>query len=214
MIKLPPIPMRMVDLPRDERGYPVPWFVAWKDGAPEFRCTEQEKIIQAVRDRLCWVCGKPHDRLATYVIGPMCAVNRTSAEPPSHRLCAEFSAVACPFLSRPKAKRREAGMPPPEERAEVPGIALMRNPGVTLLWTCDKITIFPVGNGFLFELADPKSVQFYAEGRLATRAEIMESIETGLPALQKIAAQEGRKALQALARAVNRAMRLLPKEAA
>lgn len=32
MISLPPIPDAIAKLPRDERGYPVPWFVPWIDG--------------------------------------------------------------------------------------------------------------------------------------------------------------------------------------
>jgi len=31
---LPSLPLAMRGLPRDHRGYPVPWFVAWVDGKP------------------------------------------------------------------------------------------------------------------------------------------------------------------------------------
>jgi hypothetical protein len=47
----------MSDLPVDERGFPVPWFVAWFDGKPEFRAMDGLKWIRAVREHLCWVCG-------------------------------------------------------------------------------------------------------------------------------------------------------------
>jgi hypothetical protein len=30
-----PVPAHMAGLPRDERGYIVPWFVAWHDGRPQ-----------------------------------------------------------------------------------------------------------------------------------------------------------------------------------
>jgi hypothetical protein len=30
-----PVPQHMAGLPRDERGYIVPWFVAWHDGRPQ-----------------------------------------------------------------------------------------------------------------------------------------------------------------------------------
>lgn len=47
------LPARMRDLPIDDRGYPVPWFVAWVDGKPEFRAMDQEKFIRALREKLC-----------------------------------------------------------------------------------------------------------------------------------------------------------------
>jgi hypothetical protein len=35
----------------------------------------------------------------SFVVGPMCGINRNSAEPPSHKECAQWSARNCPFLS-------------------------------------------------------------------------------------------------------------------
>ena len=34
-------------------------------------------------------------------------MNRTSAEPPSHRDCAEFAVKACPFLTQRELTRRK-----------------------------------------------------------------------------------------------------------
>src|SRR5262245_54991717 len=109
---LPPLPSRIAGLPIDpERGYPVPWFVAWHDGKPEFRTADGRKFRQAIRDRLCWVCGQPLGRHLVFVIGPMCTVNRVTVEPPCHLDCAEFSVRACPFLSKPQMTRRENDLP-------------------------------------------------------------------------------------------------------
>jgi len=96
---LPPLPSRMQTLKLDHRGYPVPWFVAWIDGKPDFRVMDGKKMNQAVRFKKCWVCGSPLGRRFTFCIGPMCAINRTIGEPPSHHECVDFSARACPFLS-------------------------------------------------------------------------------------------------------------------
>ena len=61
------LPLRLRKLPLDPRGYPVPWFVAWVDGVPEFRAVDGRKFVQAVRAKLCWVCGEPLGRwLATW----------------------------------------------------------------------------------------------------------------------------------------------------
>ena len=82
------LPMRMRSLSIDERGFPIPWFVAYKDGKPEFRAMDGEKFVRALRGKLCWVCGQKLGVTMAFVAGPMCGINRTSAEPPSHRDCA------------------------------------------------------------------------------------------------------------------------------
>lgn len=96
--ELPPMPPRVAQLPLDpDRGYPVPWFAAWFDadgqpcergqGKPDYRVVHPEDVRDAHRFELCWICGGRRGAFATFVIGPMCAVNRTSAEPPSHLDC-------------------------------------------------------------------------------------------------------------------------------
>jgi hypothetical protein len=128
---LPPLPPRMQHLPIDARGFPVPFFVAWIDGVPDHRIADPKKFELAVRFRRCWVCGEQMGRFCAYVIGPMCAVNRVSADPPMHRECAEYSVRVCPFLTRPHARRRTDAL---TENGESRGIPILRNPGVALLW--------------------------------------------------------------------------------
>lgn len=179
----PDLPGRMRCLPVDHRGFPVPWFVAWPDGAPSFPVADGRKFMLAHRKGLCWVCGQPLGRVKTFVIGPMCAVNRTSSEPPSHLECARFSARNCPFLTRPRMKRvGEKNLP---HGYEVPaGTMIARNPGVTLVWQTLRYSVWDDGRGgMLFDIGKPHSVEWFAEGRAATREEVMRSIETGLPLL-------------------------------
>jgi len=97
----------MRSLPLDERGYPVPWFVAWVDGKPEFRASSREKFRDAVKKRLCWVCGEQLGVYMVFVAGCMCGINRTTSEPPCHLECGQWSAINCPFLSNPQMVRRE-----------------------------------------------------------------------------------------------------------
>lgn len=205
---LPPLPARMRSLPVDERGYPVPWFVAWVDGKPEFRVADSRKMLRADKFRLCWVCGQQVGKFATFVIGPMCAVNRTTSEPPCHLECAEFSAIACPFLTLPKAKRNERNMP--EGFVDPAGEFLKRNPGVTCLWTCTSWRGFRVGDGRLIELGEPTSVRWYTQKREALRQEILESIDSGMPLLQVMADEEGGDAPAQLAAYYERMLRYLP----
>jgi len=72
----------------------------------------------------------------------------------------------------------------------VAGNAIRRNPGVSLLWTSVNYKVFNAGNGYLFNVGDPKAVEWWREGRRASRAEIMEAIESGLPRLREACNQE------------------------
>jgi hypothetical protein len=116
-------------------------------------------------------------------------LNRINSEPPLHHECAQYAVQACPFLVNPRMRRNEKDLP---EHLE-PGadIALAHNRGVIALWTTTKYVPFNVSNGVLFRLGDPASVEFWREGRRATRAEVLAAIDAGLPALREVAEQEG-----------------------
>lgn len=218
-----PLPRDMAKLPL-HRSYPVPWFVAWlPDGTPEFRAMDPVKWKRAVdhKDPRCWVCGGPmQSRLGfmstfAFTIGPMCAINRISSEPPSHVECAEWSARNCPFLSRPHAKRRDASdIVGPEPFKNTAGEPIERNPGVSLVWKCTRYAIFNDGKGKplieVGELTDRPT--WWAEGRTATRAEILASIESGFPLLEATLMHEAdvEAARAELYRRRDAALKLLP----
>jgi hypothetical protein len=208
------MPSRIRALPLDERGYPVPWFVATIDGRPDFRVIAPGRIEAAIRNAWCWVCGGQRSVTdpAAFVIGPMCAVNRTTAEPPSHRECATWSAIHCPFLSIPKMHRRDNAMP---EDAKVPaGVSIRRNPGVALVWFARAGSWRPFADpstgGYLFNVGEPVEVAWYAEGRKATRDEVLASIDSGLPILRDMAVDEGPEAMVELMAMHDRALALVP----
>jgi hypothetical protein len=216
---LPPLPKAIAKLHIDERGYPVPWFVQWflADGTatepgvgkPDFRIMDARKLRRARSHNLCWTCGEKLGRIFAFVVGPMCAVNRISAEPPSHVSCAEFAAQACPFLSKPKAVRREANRPPGLE--EPAGVMIPRNPGVALVWITDRYSTFDDGKGgYLHRMGDPRGLLWFAEGQPATRPQIMASIESGLPILHEAAERDGPEGVAALEQQIARALKLVP----
>ena len=222
---LPPLPARIARLPVDARGFPVPWFVEWlhPDGKPfasisdpvrpgdypDFRVVDARKMRLAVRNRLCWVCGGPLGRHLAFVIGPMCAVNKTSGEPPSHRECALFSATACPFLSKPQMVRRKNDLP--DEISKPAGTMIERNPGVTLLWYTRRHELIRDRNGYLWRLGRPFKMEWFCRGRPATREEVMGSIESGLPALQEVATKQGYGAVAELEAQTAAALRYVPR---
>jgi hypothetical protein len=91
-----PVPSRISKLPISEAGFPLPWFTAYDhDGKPVPQLADPAKRMRAVRVNLCWICGEPLGRFKAFILGTMCAVNRTTAEPPSHRDCAEYAMLAC-----------------------------------------------------------------------------------------------------------------------
>jgi hypothetical protein len=209
------IPLRMTHLPISETGFPVPWFVAWLDddgratprgiGRPDFRVFHQNATSIAHNRKLCWLCGEPRGAFGAFNIGPMCAVNRVAPEPPSHRECAEYAVRACPFLAQPRMVRNEKGMP--EQRVATEGM-IKRNPGVVLIWITKQYRAENVNPGVIFHLGEPESLSWWREGRTATRAEIMESIDSGLPFLREEAARQGM--LDRLPIELERAMKLVP----
>ena len=208
--ELEPLPRRMQTLPVDKRGYVIPWFVDYLDGEPEFRAMDQYKWMRAVRERLCWVCGQKLGVHLSFVIGPMCGINRTTSEPPCHHDCATWSSRNCPFLSRPHMVRREDDLS--EAIAEnVAGIHIRRNPGVSLVWTTREYLVFDDGSGRpLIRIADPESTEWWHEGKPATREQVSASVASGLPALRAVAATEGPAALAELELMVAKFEKFLP----
>ena len=209
------LPPRMRRLPLDHVGRPIPWFVHIDDqGVPDFRVVRPRGIEDAFRFGQCWICGLPRGRAAAFVIGPMCAVNRVSAEPPSHLDCALYAARACPFLTRPAMRRRTSNLP--DDRIDPAGEMIARNPGVTLVWQSKTWKPFAVpqehGGGVLFDVGEPLAVSWLAEGRTATRAEVLASIDSGLPSLREMAEADRRPAaaLAELERQHDRALDLVP----
>lgn len=212
---LQPFPRRFASLPVDPRGYPVPWFVIQEDGSYDFRVMEARKFVRAVRDRVCWVCGQPLGRWLAFGIGPMCAINRTISEPPSHLECMSWSIRNCPFLCNPKQGRIIG--PIPDGAVESAGFPLNRNPGVMCLWVTREYETFRPPNWQpnqppLITIGEPETVEWWRESRRASRAEVDEAIAGGMPALLAIAQRQGDFAVTQLGFAYKKVQELLPPE--
>lgn len=205
---LPPLPERMRSLPISDKGYPVPKFVRrMPDGSWDFRLMDEAYLVKAIKFDLCWLCGQTLGTHKVFVVGPMCVVNRVSIEPPSHRECAEFAAKACPFLTLPKATRRDAGLP---EETHMPGIPVLHNPGAIALYTTQRYNVEVTNTGVVLHMGPPTGVVFYAEAKLATRVQVAAAFEKSLPVLREIAIKDGGGALRLLERMYERAQRWIP----
>lgn len=209
---LPSLPARMKGLPFDHRGFVVPWFVDKDDktGLWEFRAMDPRKLVRAVREKRCWVCGEQLGRWLVFVAGPMCGINRTTGEPASHRECALWSMANCPFLNNPEFERRVDDVIGYHDDRRVG--AIQRNPGITMLWTCRDYSIWqPQPGQVLITMGEPEKVEFFRCGRVATRAEVLASVESGIPHLSNVARmQQG--GLAELEKAMARFAPFLPVE--
>lgn len=213
------LPERMKALPVDpQRNVPIPWFVeTLSDGTRDFRIMSGDHFVQAITERRCWVCGQgPLGRHLAFTVGPMCVVNRTNSEPPAHLECAQWSAKNCPFLSRPRMVRREGNLPDDVVLGEA---SLTRNPGATAVYVTGSYQSFRApamsATGWLIEMGPAERVEWYCEGRPATRDEVIAAIDSGLPALAAMCDKETDALLrmdarQALAQARVDVERLLP----
>lgn len=209
-IGLPPLTARIAALPVDERGYPIPFFVAVIEGKPDFRVASTIAYAECINNNLCWVCGQKLGRHKAFLVGPMCGINRTSSEPPSHLDCAEWSVKGCPFLSKPNMVRNEHDLP--VEKKPFGGVSIDRNPGVMLIWVTNSFKVYrpKQTHGTLINIGDPTALSFWREGRKATRAEIMESIDSGYPLLQSVC--QSLDEMEELAKARERFVATIPNE--
>ena len=173
---LPVLPLTMQHLPVSASGYPIPYFVAYIEGLPDFRVLDPDAMNSCVSENRCWVCGGKLGKVKTFVSGPLIALNRTSAEPPMHHECAEFAVKACPFMLLPKAKRREANLPAEVHADYSPGVLIMENPGVFVLYDTLSFDVIRSPGGQFFAAGQPSKVSWYADGSPATLAQAKEAL--------------------------------------
>ena len=98
------MPARIARLPRDPRGYPIPWNVLRANGAAFFTVNDDRRHWIAIRRGLCPICGEALGRWKWFVGGPRSAFdpNGWYSDLPGHRECIEFSLQTCPYLAAPK----------------------------------------------------------------------------------------------------------------
>jgi len=103
------IPSFLSHLKTDARGYPVPYFVPWINGKPDFRMISKQCLLECVERKLCGICGKKLHEYQYFITGPIGLSNGTHSDPPAHRDCCEYSLQVCPHLHFEKADRNDRG---------------------------------------------------------------------------------------------------------
>jgi hypothetical protein len=119
------IPEAIKRLPRDARGYPIPWAqFRGDDGAADFRTVDQGLVDRCIDERLCGICGEQLAQWVVFIGGPACLTYRLFKDPAMHPACAAFAAIACPFIAG--AYTRYSTAPPPSG----PGVASHVDPNM------------------------------------------------------------------------------------
>jgi hypothetical protein len=107
--------------PRDDRGYPIPAITPWSDGKALFAQQSAFRTLICLAERRCTVCGTKIPPGPVYRVVDGGAVSNIALalhtgtsyinlapakEGPGHRLCMIYSAVICPHLTSPGARRK------------------------------------------------------------------------------------------------------------
>lgn len=182
------IPHRMALLPRDRRGYPIPWIVQ-RDltGRAFFTMNDAERVVVSGKRKVCGICGQKLGRDIWLVGGPGSALHKHGAylDPPMHKACAVYALKVCPYLaSRYTGRIDQAllkhGKWPPHMRVIVEEAMLPQQPPFMVLARTDKVSFTstePGGVRFI-----PKrpwlDVEFWVLGQRITEPDARERLIT------------------------------------
>lgn len=70
-------PYRIARLPKDPRGYPIPWnILRGPDGHPFFIVNDDQRHLRALVESRCPLCGERLGRWRVFVGGPLSAFDK------------------------------------------------------------------------------------------------------------------------------------------
>lgn len=206
-----PMPHRIYNLPvHQEFKVPTPWFAAeTSPGKWDLRVVDPKKIFAAIGGNRCWVCGKPIDNCEyTFTIGPMCAINKVTTEPPAHYECAEWSTRACPALNHTQSQRRKKSLPNHKQPA---GIGFEGLPQVSVLWQTTYYDVENLSDGIILKIGEPTAPLIWRQGgKNVSRDVAAEALQAGFQQLFPLAQAEGKEAVDFLSQSMIEAINLLP----
>jgi hypothetical protein len=100
-------------LPRDRRGYPIP-FIVRRDltGRAFFVINDVERVAKTARQKLCSICAQKLDRDIWLVGGPGGAFHEHGAfiDGPMHKACATYALRVCPYIAGRYTKRVDTAL--------------------------------------------------------------------------------------------------------
>ena len=156
-----PMPTRIQLLPKDERGYPIPYGVFWKDGVPDFRQIDHVKWVECTEKHLCGICGNKLDKNFCFVGGKLSIKNRLFTDSPMHIECAVYALQVCPFLAMPKFgylnKQRED--------AAVYEFVSNEKPEVFGMGVTSKYSVIRIDNGYALHSGRFSRIVLWKDGK-------------------------------------------------
>lgn len=103
------VPLRMRDLPKDNRGYPIP-FTILRDskGLPDFRRHDATLAGKSILHKICSICGHPLASDIWFISGVRIALEPRGGyiDPPVHKQCGTYALRVCPYLAVPSFSKR------------------------------------------------------------------------------------------------------------
>ncbi len=137
-----------------------------------------------------------------WIVWPVSMINRCTGEPPAHLDCARVALTHCPFLSNPQMQRDTNAIPAKHGGG---GALVERNSGLSCAWVTRGRggELFNPGNGPLFKLPEPHTVEWFYRGVPATDAEIQDGFEDAVARLRTSDAPYGPAALENLERRIS-----------
>ncbi len=179
-------PSRVLSLPRDADGEPIPWSVATlTDGTRDRALTDPARYIAAFRERKCFTCGMTRGRYTAYVGDPVTIRGGLTKIPGSHYDCAQWAASSPP---PPGTRRRDA--PPRTEQQRTDGtVTLAHEIGVQVVWVtrADVVTTVRQAARLGAILGRAERLLWFVNGQYTTPDDVPEMHARLLPPLDAAA---------------------------
>ena len=172
-IEVGDMPPRIAKLPRDERGYPIPWNVLIDDnGVPAFTVNDTTKHMDAIVFGLCPLCGERLGKYRWFVGGPQSAFdpNGWYFDLPGHKECEEFALRVCPWLSARNYEHRVDLLPRMQAKTSTILVDVTQDPNRPILFVAvcsDKMEVM-LGSANLPYVRPKKpilGVQYWQHGK-------------------------------------------------
>lgn len=105
-----PLPIWMQKLPRDPRGYPIPYIAMRdKDGRAHFTVTDENRRQEVIKKGLCGICGRKLLKRKALIGGPSAVFHPNAGaflDPSMHLECARYALQVCPYIVVPNYNKR------------------------------------------------------------------------------------------------------------
>lgn len=98
-----PIPELMKNLPKDSRGFPIPYVVLIDDNkVPHFKVNDDRRNERCIANKMCHICGVPLINSNIWFIGGMLSAfhpNGAFNDGAVHKECGVYALKVCPYLA-------------------------------------------------------------------------------------------------------------------